>query len=45
MNVKQGLHNCNPNPPSSVRRHSLSTNTSVIIAALNGGAPLKLRGE
>jgi hypothetical protein len=33
------------NPLPSVRRHSPSANTSFIMAALDGGAPLNLRGE
>jgi len=32
-------------PPSSVRRHSPSTNVHVTVVALDGGAPLKLRGD
>ncbi len=32
-------------PPSSVRRHSLNTDASVTMAALDGGAPLNSKGE
>jgi hypothetical protein len=32
-------------PPSSGRRHSPSTDASVIMAALDGAAPLNVRGE
>jgi hypothetical protein len=33
------------NSPSSVRRHSLSTGAKIIIVALDGDAPLNLRGN
>jgi hypothetical protein len=43
MNVLNSLLGLNP--PSSVRRHSPSIDASAIMAALDGGAPLNLRGE